>query len=110
MPVGDSIPTWKINFSQVSSLSGVDRDLSEKIYSKFIILTGKGIQANRHILLNIYKVAEITLSSFELSYNFIPDFIETVKIERKKNNLPYGTTTPIKTKNNKLLTNDEIHL
>ena len=107
MPVGDSIPTWKINFSQVSSLSGVDRDLSEKIYSKFIILTGKGIQANRHILLNIYKVAEITLSSFELSYNFIPDFIETVKIERKKNNLPYGTTTPIKTKNNKLLTNDE---
>jgi len=47
----DNSPTSKLNFTQLTNESGIDRNVSEKIVSTFISLVGNSIQTGRQALL-----------------------------------------------------------
>ena len=57
----NNITTSKVNFTQLSDMCGVKREIIDKIYSKFISLMSKGIQSGRQVLVTVHKVAEITI-------------------------------------------------
>eukprot|EP01041_Mallomonas_annulata_P005047 gene5047-10112_t len=87
----DNIRTNKLNFAQISKCCGVDKDIAEKIYTKFLQLIVKGIESGRSILLTFHRVAEMTIRNKELKCKFMPDFISSVTTERKRSGAVPGS-------------------
>ena len=82
IPTHDNAPISKINFTQLSKVSGLDRVLVEKIYSKYISCFGSGVRTGQNALLTIHRVAEIFVSNDSVKCAFMPEFIDAVMDQR----------------------------
>eukprot|EP01039_Chlorochromonas_danica_P004573 gene4573-5013_t len=71
----ENVPTSSVNFAQIKAGTGIEREVVEKIYMKFMTALGRVLFEGRSVLLTIHRVAEIQMTNNELTYSFMPDFL-----------------------------------
>ena len=84
IPSHDNSPISKLNLTQLSRMTGLDRSLSDKIYNKFVTTIGGGIRLNKNILLTVHKVAEIFINNESVKVMFLPDFLSAIGSKSQK--------------------------
>ena len=75
MPLKDYVSSAKLNLTQLQGISGLSRDVTDKVLTRFIAFIGKSAQSGRSALVSINKVAEIYLKARGVQVTFIPDFL-----------------------------------
>jgi calcyphosin len=78
IPTHDNAPISKLNITQVSRISGIDRALAEKIYFKYISCFGSGVRTGQNALLSIHRVAEVFVSNDTVKCAFMAEFVDSV--------------------------------
>jgi hypothetical protein len=74
-----NIPITNLSLVQVSSNTEIPREYVDKVYEKMIYIMGKYVMEGRSVMLNINKVAEITICLGEITAKFRPEFINLLK-------------------------------
>jgi hypothetical protein len=78
IPSHDNSPVSKLNLTQLSRMTGLDRSASDKTYNKFVTTVGGGIRMSKNVLLTVHKVAEIFINNDSVKVMFSPDFLAAV--------------------------------
>ena len=78
IPSHDNFPVGKLNLTQLSRMTGLDRGVSDKTYNKFVTTVGGGIRMNKNVLITVHKVAEIFINNDSVKVMFLPDFLSAV--------------------------------
>lgn len=77
-PSHDNSPVAKLNLTQLSRMTGLDRSVSDKAYNKFVTTVGGGLRMNKNLLITVHKVAEIFISNESVKVMFVADFLSSV--------------------------------
>ena len=78
IPLKDNVSAAPMNLTQLSSLSGIDRALADKIYSRFIGCIGKCAQSGRNVLVSLNKVGEINITARVVKFVFMGEFVDAL--------------------------------
>jgi Ca2+-binding EF-hand superfamily protein len=78
IPTHDNTPISKLNLTQLSRMSGVDRNMTERLYEKCISIFGTGIRTGQNALLTIHRVAEIFVNNDSVKCAFMSEFIDSI--------------------------------
>lgn len=78
IPSHDNSPVSKLNLTQLSRMTGLDRSASDKTYNKFVTTVGAGIRMSKNVLITVHKVAEIFINNDSVKVMFLPDFLSAV--------------------------------
>ena len=110
----EKVPTSLLNFMQLSSDCELPRDLTEKIYAKFVSCMSKFISQGRKVLVTIHRVGEILVYNDELVHTFMSDFMSSfttaVNAAGKKSGMNSDTLRELSNKTASDLTNDQIYM
>ena len=78
IPSHDNSPVSKLNLTQLSRMTGLDRAASDKTYNKFVTTVGGALRMNKNVLVTVHKVAEIFINNDSVKVMFLPDFLSAV--------------------------------